>query len=364
MKNKYFFKAVIMTIILILLTACSQGGGGEKAVDIEANIDLKKTEGESSVEEKGQSIPIIREDKEKLVKVAINDGEATISFDFDRWEQLHQLKENAFDFIDTDAMEEGPFPMKVESGKVVDAYIGKIQSISFAEYEFIMPTVVLLMEDGSLEWFFADPYNTIDLKDIGGEYEDYENFTSMGKLSHKDDYVSFSYESDGEGYGNDTIYIRNSVGEKFDFRYLLYETNLTFGTWVCSLPPGDYMHGFITFSEDGTVKWEIGDMDEDDINKIGQAYEIWEGIYEFIKTDDREYPIGTLLLDMGGWWIYEGEGDLGYEGQIKSSYRTDFSPSGDLVLYYNDGVDLYQFKKNHKRFDFWNHYDYEEDYDF
>lgn len=343
MKNgeKRFLGILIIILIISLIGGCGKKVEKDSLGDVDK--DPNKNDHAESLNEKET---IIREEEDKLVKVAIEDGTASIFFDFHRWEELHELKETAFDFIDTDAMEEGPFVIETESGKVADAIIGKIQSITYSEYNFVIPTIVLLMEDGSLEWLYADPYMTEDLKELGGEYENYVNFRSFGKLSYKDDFVSLSYESDNEGFGSYTIFLENKKSDKFDFRNILFHDRLVHGTWTCPLPPTGQICGYLSFNENGEVHWEIG-MGNDYETSPFEAFEVWDGTYEYIMTEAGGYPLGTLVFDMGGWWIYEGsddDADLGYSTKIEGSYRTEFQSDGSMTLYYNDGVMLYQFK--------------------
>ncbi|HZJ84539.1 MAG TPA: hypothetical protein VFD02_03180 [Syntrophomonadaceae bacterium] len=73
------------------------------------------------------------------------------------------------------------------------------------------------MENGSVDWLFADPFDTADLDYMGGEYGDYQNFRGNGSLAHIDNYSSFAYESDNEGRGNMALYLINEAGKKFDW---------------------------------------------------------------------------------------------------------------------------------------------------
>lgn len=345
-ERKKFIGILIIILIILLIAGCGKEDGMKDTGEIETDLD--KTDYNENLSEKEV---IIREDEDRLVKIAIEDGAASISFDFHRWEELHQLKETAFDFIDTDAMEEGPFPIELESGKVIDASIGKIQSITYSEYNFTIPIVVLLMEDGSLEWLYADPYMT----------EDYINFRSFGKLSYKDDFISLSYGSDNEGYGDYTIFLENSKSERLDLRYIIFHDRLVRGTWTCPLPPTGQICGYLSFNEDGEVHWEIGEGVDYETSPL-QAYEVWDGTFEYIMSEDRQYPPGTLTFDMGGWWIYEGDEDsedLGYSIIIEGSYRTEFQSDGSMTLYHNDGVMLYQFK-DEAEYTFYNYGDRDE----
>lgn len=345
MKKKSPWLVLAIMTMLILTTSCGSSG---KPVDIEVNLDIKNASNDETNENKDLAIKI-REDEDKLVKITIEDGEATISFDLNRWEEVFNISETAPAYVELDEISEGPFPIIVDSGKIVDAYIGAIRTFPYNRDDFdgILMAAVLLMEDGSLRWFEAIPYWTMYINEAYGE----EGFIASDELPHKDDYVSFSYESDGEGIGNKTVYIINSAGDKFDLYYLIMESRFFFCSWICNFP--DANSGKLTFSENGGVLWEIG--------RGGEKYEIWEGSYEYIKTNGREYPIGTLLFDMGGWWIYEGDGDIGYETRIVGSYRMDYEYMEDMKLYHNDGTLLYQFDKNTTIYEFWSDNIYEDD---
>ncbi|MGB4313050.1 MAG: hypothetical protein ACOX0L_06595 [Natronincolaceae bacterium] len=362
MKNRIIILITALSLMIILV-GCKQDENTSLSKD---KLQITGKVNENTDEKDG--VIFTREDEDRLVKINIKDGEASIYFDLDRWDELHNIYDGGLDFFDTAKLQEGPFPIIVKSGKVKDACIGKIQLMDYSQYEFTMPTVVLMMEDGSLEWFFADPYMTEDLSKMGGEYENYQNFRSHGKLAHMDNFSSFFYESDGEGIGdNKSIYITNEIGDKFDFYYLWLETMLYDGVWICELfsPRGEDgypVNGYFSFERDGSFNFNVG---------IGNSYEpehveyieYWVGNAEMITKTDRSYPLGTIVYDLHvDWWVDECvEGDCESEKlrEISGSYRSFIGSDAGLTLCYNDGDDLYQQNKDLKTFNLYIYFYYE-----
>lgn len=299
---------------------------------------------------------IIREDEDKLVKVRIKDGEANISFDLERWEELHNIYGYDPEFYPVEELQEGPFAIAVESGKVVDACIGKLNSMDYSSYEFTLPVVVLLMDDDSVEWIWADPFRTADLSYIGGEYEYFSNFISHGTLAYKDKFISCSYESDGEGIGNMAIYLINDHNIKFDFYSLRLETNIKDGVWISEIIPpvsesDSPILGHLKISPDGKATFDVGIGGSSDDYKLEEIFESWSGNADVITATDQQYPLGTLIFDLSlDYCAYQAYHDL--PNKIKGSYRVDLDSSSDITLFHNDGDVLYQLDEDIMGFTF------------
>lgn len=297
---------------------------------------------------------IICEDADKLVKLSLVDGAATIAFDLERWNKLHHIYDYDPDFFSPEKLREGPFPIIVESGKIKEAYIAKLASLDYGLYDFDMPIVVMLMDDNSIEWLPANPFDSTDLSYLGGEYENYDNFRSSGKLAYRDNFTSLVYAADNEGLGNMTLYAVNELGHMYDFYYLWLETRLCDGSWISEIVPAqsedDFsIQGRLTMSPEGQVTFDLGIIEGIDY-EIKELYESWQGEAQLITSTDQLYPLGSLLLDLtlDKSPLYELPTD-----KIKASYRADIGPDGDLSLFYNNGTALYQNDENIQQFLFW-----------
>ena len=141
----------------------------------------------------GEGGAVIRQDADGLVSVSIENGKAALTFD------------------NSGTAREGPFPIEA-SGRVRDACIGIIEALSGLVYsgspDFAAPAVILLMEDGSLEYTVASP-NAVEHTGA---------FYSFGKVPWLKDIVSLSYESDGEGLGEMTVFAEDESGKRYEVR--------------------------------------------------------------------------------------------------------------------------------------------------
>lgn len=301
----------------------------------------------------GESL-LIREDEDELVQIRIEDGKASIYFDLDHWDELHNIYDLDTDYFNVEALANGPYPVNVERGKVKDACIGKLQLMDFSSYDFTLPVVVLMMVDGGMEWLYADPYMAEDYSHLGGEYEEYQNFNSMRLLAKVDGFSSFSYESDNEGFGAMAIYVHDEPGNKFDFYYLWLESELYTGIWACRLNEDWPVYGNLSFEEDGYFYFNVGEGEDYDPT-IQYLFETWEGNAEIITACDQGYPLGTFVFDMWvTWWVDEcvdGDCETGKLEQVQGSCRMGpMGSDGSLELYYNEGDDFYQQNKDWKVF--------------
>lgn len=121
---------------------------------------------------------LVRRDVEDLVEVHIEDGKATAYFMVERWDELYGM----------DDIHEGAFKISGPAGRVKDAAIARIPELHFANgMEVTVPSIFLLLEDGSVAWSHADMYLS-----EGGNPE-LQSYPLMGLKG----IVSFSYESDG-----------------------------------------------------------------------------------------------------------------------------------------------------------------------
>lgn len=258
---------ILCTIIFLCLglVACT---GRNEADDPEPDIDVNRM--------------IVRKDVENLVEVCIEDGEATVTLDVGRFEEL-------YDFSQQYEMEmySGTIRIVGNSSKIRDACIAQISELDHMNgADFVTPTIFLLMEDGTVEHVMVDFY-PVDSKD--------PEFQSEQLLWMKD-IVSLSYESDGEGFGSMTVYAEDKNGLRYDLRIPASFCQLYSGAWVCEIhdveddvQAGHY--GVLTFDVDGTVVFENG--------WIGYGTPtVYRGSYDLTLAENDETRPGMLTLDL------------------------------------------------------------------
>ena len=351
MRNKITWTAV--TILMIALCVCTLSACGQKE--------------ENSNPLPVPSLPIVSEepepeennlltDEEGLVQVSIENGSASISFDLARWDSLYGILQpsKAFSYqegyMDPTNLSEGPFPISGLTGKVKDAVIAQMESLDWMGYpSFVTPAVILLMEDGSVEWLLADPYSAAVSAEMDSDYRPY---TSYGRLPLIEKVHNLSYETEDEGRGDITVYAVTGDGLRYNLRILCNMMTLFDDVWTCVLrsPMEQYappLYGYMTFYEDGNILYDVIEGSY----YTGYPYESWVGKYELILAEDQLYPPGTIVFDMElNWWVYEWdeESDCSnqqYTPHIKGTYRFDAYAGGTIDLFLNDGDDLYPYKE-------------------
>lgn len=285
---------------------------------------------------------IVREDAKGIIKITIEDGEANISFDLDKCEEFYQLSEYP-EYYNVDGIREGPFKIRVISGRVKDAFVGELQIMDYSELDFTVATVVLTMEDGSVEWVYADPFSTIGYSHYEEEYSKDGNFESYRALAYKDNFTSFSYENHHEDQDAMVLYLINDKGEKFDFYKLWLETKLTQGSWVMKLEDdfdediSPYL--YLKFEPHGTFTLDVAGSYMD--YEIAYYHENWGGSYEIDRGSSKNYYMGSFDFDLHLlWWI--DEGDNGLKTELSGSYSFETDSTGDISLVYESGDRIYQ----------------------
>ena len=219
----------------------------------ELNANKDKTLVNKSTESATTSGVIVRTDNENLVEVRIENGEATVTLNADRFDELYDYSKRYEGKIYT-----GTIKIAETSGKVKDACIAQIPELDYMNgTDFVIPTIFLLMENGTVESTLVDFYPH--------EFQTAE-FLSR-QLLWMEDIVSLSYENDGEGIGAMTVYAEDKSGIRYDLRIPASFCELYSGPWVCDFYniEGHYMSGYygvLTFFEDGTVVFEKSWMEE------------------------------------------------------------------------------------------------------
>jgi len=300
------FLIIAVIALCFALAAC----GGKESVSL-GDIDQYQPGTEDI--DVGDEVPgniLVRQDEFGLVTVYIENGSAEVMLDSDLWKKMFNIEENmgpeaayAVDFIS-----DGPWPVEGLSGRVSDAVVGYVEGIDYYTADFLAtPTVALLMEDGTVEYFLASPF----VADGPGEYH------SNGRLPWITDVISLSFDYQVDGYGAMTIYAEKADGNKYDIQYVTGLTNIFDGVWECFMPDewgGEYYCN-ISFTEDYKVELNVGD------NYDG-SYEIFEqysGMYDvYLEAlgdgSGEALMYFTMFLD---WWIAElgedpDEDDLEY----------------------------------------------------
>ena len=331
--------AFILLICFICLAGCGQKTADAPAPDpaktdktaassADRNFEPKETDkDESDIMDGGGPNALRCEDDEGLISVYIwPDGHTDMFFDLEQWERLHHIYSN--EYFDLERIREGPFTI-VTAGKsrIKDACIGKIDDMD-AGYlslrEFISPTVVLLMEDGSLEFLRADPFE--------GSYR-FEDYLYSKKLPWLRDMVALSYEYGGEGMGGMTIYGEDKDGLLYDVQ-LFYNMFDIFGEeWYfrAEQDGADYWrYCYLQFLEDSNdILFEAGLNDGDGIWDYG----IYSGSYKITlaENDPDGWRPRLITFDLS---MTEG---VSPHKRIVGTYNIQ-SPDGFFLnLYYSDG---------------------------
>ena len=244
--RKMLMKRQAIIFLLILCMICLSGCGLKPA---EPNTNLPKNDG-----------AVIRQDPDGLVEVRVEKENAKISFNLDKWDELYRVKAYSAENYPDLTLKSGPFPVTGLSGRVKDACVGIISTLDWNEHGFISPTIILLMEDGRLEWLLADLFTS--------------ELSSLGELPWLKDIVSLSYEKDNEG--EMTILATDKGGSRCDVRSFCSLTSVFEHEWVCEIGPApddDTECIFLTLREDGGLSLYKGLMN------MGDAYVFYTGLY-------------------------------------------------------------------------------------
>ncbi|MCL2815914.1 MAG: hypothetical protein FWD23_15065 [Oscillospiraceae bacterium] len=215
---------------------------------------------------------VIRRDKESLVEVRIENGAASLVFDLDKWEGVYQS---------------GPFNITGLSGRVKDACVGKVAELDPYAEEYIMPAVLLLMEDGSLEWLQANPFVP-------------EWLYSFGKLPWLKDIVSLSYEPHGENTEELTIIAADKSGLRYDVRTFCWLVNIFEDEWIYENGPVTGLYDdidavYLGLGENGDVSLRRG------LLYNGDAYAFYAGKYTVSFTGSNPAGIRSCVLELKLW---------------------------------------------------------------
>jgi len=325
-------KAMKRTVFIFLLTAAlalglADCGGGGSLGEVTQHAPAPESADAGGDASGGV---LIREDEDGLVAVRIEEGDAEISFDIERWGELNTGQ---------DQFGEGPFPIETLSGNVKDAVVGKVESMDFYNYwDIVTPAAALLTEDGRVEYIMADPYE--------GWQED--RYISHGILPWLTDIVSLEY---GYKEGNRTIYAFDSTGNQYDISLVNFLVNVfdEDGMWEFFTPSdwGGELYCGVMLNEDGSMFMVIGNKFEGgDVYETEQTY---DGTYEVFLSENSGTGVGVMDIDLTlTWWTAEmGEGAEAEDYEYWEERQTiagpySFSATGDgflnLRLMYGDAL--------------------------
>ncbi|MDR0468517.1 MAG: hypothetical protein LBH09_00910 [Peptococcaceae bacterium] len=311
------YKAIaILLLCLLLLSSCgtqAQQGGADPPVAAPTQDTPKPDDSDTTARPKrdrpaapGSPVdplaagsPQRIEYEDGLISLTIKDGKAELSFDDDLWEERYGLYGIASpEFYSDDLILPGPFPVIFYDGEmpaVRDACIAQIAALDLLQTTTtIIPSVVLLLEDGSVCMTLADPYTQ------GDDTEFY-----CWRLPWLEDIVSLSSRADSDG--NMTVYAADSRRMQYDIRIPAEFTYLFDRTLYCEIPlfdeyddGGDYMT--FEFTEDKRVTFEK-------YFSHGELYEEYYGTYDIQLAENPRRgsaPTGAITFDLSlGWWIWE-----------------------------------------------------------
>lgn len=302
------FKKGVILLISLMLCFSLLGCG---------NSDTKVSTGKKGA-------PLIRTDAEKLVEIHITDGEAVAYFDLKKWDELFNLSK----YTPLDDMCDGAFPVNGLTGKVKDVAIVRIQALDYyngAGAEDTYPSAFFLMEDGNVEWLLANMFT---------DGPQWPELFSAGLLNWISDIVSIEVENDGEGeIGRNLPYGTDSEGKKYDLSIAAKFSEISSGVWVWDVAvpnkPSDE-HGVLTFTRDGKVVYEIGNIN-------GSKLVRYEGSYQltFGETEER---LGNISFDLD---LKSAKGVNNPAPKVKGTFFSEVYGLIEMQLWPGEGDSLY-----------------------
>ncbi|GHU65877.1 hypothetical protein AGMMS49983_14410 [Clostridia bacterium] len=315
---------VAMVFLVGMLGACGDGASEDAILE-----ELVSAETPLAAEPETEAISFERSDEDGLVTVLVEDGVPTLSFNVSKWEDLYQISEQ-FVPETIERIRKESFPLVDTAGRslsgVIDACIATVDGIN-NRYSFYYdtPTVLLLMEDGTVENVAADPY-----------YAYFDDFGIAAPLPYLSDIISLSYERVGEEPGEDaesaeeadedadqefTIFATDKGGVRYDAR-IVHNLGLLMENhgWTTILEkPVPYaidegaevtegLDGFLVFNPDGTITWDLGVPYRDIVEK-------YAGTYKILLGEGRFHPPGSITIDLDRIWSVGGEDEKAPEAK-------------------------------------------------
>lgn len=301
---------------LLVMAGCAKDQGQDKAADDQGRTEAEVQEGKEDQAEASQ-------DK---VTLKLEDGQVWVKLNPQNWPQLAG-KPGWVQDIDFS-------PVRVE-GRVLEACAGEIWGPHQAldkEGEIALPVLVLLMEDGTLEWTLIDPAWCQDMVETDGDCFVH----SYGKILWLEDMVSLAYEYTKEGTGQDmTILAFDKNGVAYDLRYALNLQALPFAVWPTMVDLQNGISAHLYFSDDGTLT-----LDKVDRGEVITAY---YGTYQVHLATEGQGAMrpGVISLDLAlaeGQWAPDEAPKT-----IRGDYFAEIGGEDnlELLLYLADGDPLH-----------------------
>lgn len=357
--GKIFRIIHIVTIFLLCITIFTACGETDGNITTLPTPSVEKTENSPPIDKKlpdldkdeQNEVTLYFEDEERLVRVALEDGEASISFNGESWNETYGFQRDDIYFV-SDTMQDEYFPIRVKSGNVIDVCIARV--LAMGPYSpmdgFVLPIVVLLMDDGSIEWLYASPNIVFDSGEFGEKKQYY--IDTYEKLAYRDNFVSFSCVSSGEGFKDKRIYAINSHGDRYNFFEMYLENQLYDTAWMCELEE-DSLYGYLKINKDGSADFSISGVKYVDLSS-SDIFQIWAGTTNYVKSPDHHLPLGTLTFDMVQAIEPSVDGQM-LPRDMQGSYQAEITrkENGQITLYHSAGDKLYPSSGETLVFDAW-----------
>jgi len=283
--------------------------------------------------------PVIRQDEEGLVEVRIENGEATLTFNLDKWEKQYNLSLYIEEFVYNPSgaiPKSGPFKISGFSGKVLDACVGKVLAMDYYyfpfEYfdDFIIPSIMLLMDDGTVNWLLANPMAQLFERMLNDS-----SYHIDGKLPLINNIASLSFEDDNAGFGEKAFFAADREGSRYNLLAPWKLLTLCDAAWYC-MPIGSipaYTPALLSFDESGGVT-------------LKRRHEngfivLHKGTYKINLIKNSEQFPAAFSFDLSLDWWDTPEGDTKSPPQ-KISGKYSVETDGELwTLWQGDGDPLF-----------------------
>lgn len=307
--NRIFLALTLLVLTALLCAACGGGGGDEPPVTTD---------------------PIVRTDALGLVTVTITGGEAVVTYHPERWEDFAD-ETLVYETAEVYAPSDAPFPVNTINGKIKDVIVEQIEAFSFNHMsDFVLPSLVLLIEDGSVELAMPSPFLL---------YPGYDEIDSYLVLPIPETVVALSAEPIGEGVGGTTVIAETESGLHYDLRHVYRYRALDDGVWAShNLGEGSEHKAWLWFGEDGRASLIKRHLYDEDWSAV------YAGTYMMHLDEEMSRGLmpGMLSLELA---LVDAEGgalDEALPERIEGSYFLDYyGAQGWLDLYLSDGDALH-----------------------
>ncbi len=279
-KRGFRARLFMLGLVMALVFSFAACGGKTDNTGSDGNEDaddvLDQVEGET----------IVVTDEAGFVTVEITDGAATVFFHPEVWaehEDETMINENSEAYVPTDE----PFPVITYGERVAAAAVGQVEAMGGNHMSeiFTMPSLFLAMDDGTVEWLQLNPF----IMYPGDE------FHSIITLPFLENIVSLSFEPDGEGVGEHTVYAKDAKGLHYDVRNAHKYADFFEGYWSGTVELGeDEFYIYMIFGRNGLVKMSRSRAYSDD---WGSSY---SGTFHMHMDEESSlgYLPGILSVDL------------------------------------------------------------------